>query len=140
MRTICLNHLSWRSYTTLCTMIFACIGFALSIILVLLVHVVHVEFSIRFSGFYIDGGLFSIVSVFIGPFVGATMGFLGSIITHPMFELMLSQFSGLPLKGVGLDSEEFKAGDIECSLLSDFKSGRQDSRTEALLRRARAHP
>lgn len=105
MRTICLSKLSWRSYITLCTMISACIGLVLGIVLFLLVHVVHVDFSVRFSAFYIDGGLLSIVSVFIGPFVGTALGFLGAVITYPIFELMLTQFSGLPLKGTWRDSD-----------------------------------
>jgi hypothetical protein len=109
MKTICLNQLSWRSYITLCTMISACIGFALSILLVLLVYVAHVSFSIHIGTLYIEGGLFSIVSVFIGPFVGGAVGFLGSLFTHPLFAMMLAWFPGVPLTGKWMDSEHHQA-------------------------------
>ena len=111
MRTICLNQLSWRSYTSLCTMISACIGFVLGILLFLLVYIVHVDFSIRFGSFYINGELFSIVAVFVGPFVGAGVGLVGSLLTHPLFALVLAWFSGVPLTGEWLDSEQCKANE-----------------------------
>lgn len=109
MKTICLNQLSWRSYITLCTMISVCIGFALSILLVLLVYVAHVSFSIHIGTFYIGGGLFSIVSVFIGPFVGGAVGFLGSLFTHPLFTMLLVWLPGVPLTGKWMDSEHHEA-------------------------------
>lgn len=110
MKTICLNRLSWKSYTALCTMISACIGLALSIALVLLVYVGHVDCSMRFGGFYIDGNLFSVVAVFVGPFFGAAMGFLGSLLTYPLFELMLAWLSGIPLTGTWQNTEDHHIG------------------------------
>jgi len=110
METICLNRLSWKSYTALCTMISACIGLTLSIALVLLVYVGRVDCSMRLGGFYIDGNLFSVVAVFVGPFFGAAIGFLGSLLTHPLFELMLAWLSGIPLTGAWHHTENHNIG------------------------------
>jgi hypothetical protein len=87
-------------------MISACIGLTLSIALVLLVYVGHVEFSIRLSSFYIEGRLLSVVAVFVGPFVGAAIGFLGSLMTHQLFELILAWFSGFPFTGTWQDPQD----------------------------------
>jgi hypothetical protein len=86
-------------------MISACIGLTLSIGLVLLVYVGNVDFSIRLSSFYIDARLLSIVAVFVGPFLGAATGFLGSLMTHQLFELILAWFSGFPLTGTWQDPD-----------------------------------
>jgi hypothetical protein len=111
MRTMNLNQLSWRSYVTLCTMISTCIGFALGFALVLLVHILHVDFSIHLGTFYIGGSLFSIVSLFIGPFVGAATGFLGSLFTQPLFALILAWFSGVPLTGKWREAERHESSE-----------------------------
>lgn len=109
MKTICLNELSWISYARLCTMISACIGFALSILLLLLHYIVHIDLSIHFGSLYVDGELFCIVSAFVAPFVGATIGLLGSLCTYHLFSLMLGWFYGVRLTGKWLDSEHCRA-------------------------------
>jgi len=108
MQTICLNQLSWRSYALLCTVISACLGFTASLVLVLLVYAANIDLSVHLGSLYIESHLFSIVSVFIGPFFGGTIGFLGSLVTHPVFTLILGWFSGLPLSGMWLDSEKHR--------------------------------
>jgi len=106
MKTICLNKLSLKSYMTLCTMISGCLGFAMSVVLVFLEYAFGLDASIHLGGLYVNGHLLGVVSIFIGPFLAAAIGFVGSVLTHPIFRLILSWFSGLSLTGTWLEPKE----------------------------------
>lgn len=84
-------------------MIFVCLGFALGIALAPLAYLGNIDLSLHIGAFNIGGGLLSIVTVFIGPFVGGVIGFALSVLTHPVFTLLLEWTSGLPLSGNWLE-------------------------------------
>jgi hypothetical protein len=106
LKTIWLNQLSWRSYAKLCTLISVCLGFALSITIALLAYLGNFDLSLHIGNFNVGGGLLTIVSVFVAPFIGGVTGFVLSLVTHPVFTLLLSWSSGLPLSGNWFDSQQ----------------------------------
>jgi hypothetical protein len=88
-----------------------CLGFALSITVALLALLGDFDLSLRIGAFNIGGGLLSIVSVFIGPFVGGVTGFALSLVTYPLFSLLVAWTCGLPLSGRWLESQQHDVND-----------------------------
>jgi len=98
MQTIDLEFLSFSSYTRLCTMISICLGFAAGIIFFLL-DILGVDTSMHIGLLRIATTEAGVVVLFIGPFVFAVVGFVGSILTYRMFLWSLRTFWGLALTG-----------------------------------------
>jgi len=98
MQTIDLEFLSFSSYVRLCTLISICLGFAAGILFFLL-DLFGVDTSMQLGLLRVATTEAGIVFLFIGPFVFAVVGFLGSVLTYRLFLWSLRTFWGLALTG-----------------------------------------
>ena len=98
MRTLDLEFLSLASYFRLCTLISICLGFAAGLFIFLL-DMLGVDTSVHVGLFYIFNTEAGVVSIFVGPFIFAVVGFVGSLLTYRLFLWSLHTFWGLALTG-----------------------------------------
>ena len=98
MRTIDLEFLSLASYTRLCILISICLGFAAGLF-VFVLDILGVDTSVHIGLFHIFNTEAGVVSIFVGPFIFAVVGFVGSLMTYKLFLWSLRTFWGLALTG-----------------------------------------
>ena len=98
MRTIDLEFLSLASYVRLCTLMSICLGFTAGL-LIFLLDLLGVDTSVHVGLFYVFNTEAGVVSIFVGPFIFAVVGFVGSLLTYRLFLWSLRTFWGLALSG-----------------------------------------
>ena len=107
-RTMELEYLSLGSYVRLCVLISILIGISVSTSFFAM-DVMGVDTSFHWGDFAIPRTLMGIVALLVGPFVFGVVGFVGALITHPLFLWALRTYSGLLLTGVWLEHGQNQA-------------------------------
>jgi hypothetical protein len=97
-KTIEMQSISLSSYVKLCVMISICLGLAVSV-LFFLFDVLYLNTTAEWGIVSFADDEMGLVILFVGPFVFAVIGFVGSLLSYRLFQWALRTYWGLQLTG-----------------------------------------
>jgi hypothetical protein len=105
--TIEMESLSLSSYVRLCTMISICLGLAVSVLFFIL-DVLFLSTNVQWGMVSFAENEMGLIVLFVGPFVFAVTGFVGSLLSYKLFLWALRAYWGIELAGTWKEPENSK--------------------------------